>query len=107
MAWCRPGSSHYLNQTWLFYRRIYASLGLNELLNGAPGFPITEQMNNLARRNDSIKIQYADLKINVPMLIFNFFIPKEFKNLVWLSTVIIGNQNVNCDKITLYMQNQS
>ena len=24
-------TSHYLNQWWLFYRRIYASLGLNEL----------------------------------------------------------------------------
>ena len=34
MAWCRPGDkklSHYLNQWWLDYRRIYASLGLNEL----------------------------------------------------------------------------
>ena len=27
--WSAP--SHYLNQWWLFYRRIYASLGLNEL----------------------------------------------------------------------------
>ena len=31
MAWRRPGASHYLNQWWLVYRRIYASLGLNEL----------------------------------------------------------------------------
>ena len=39
MAWRRPGAkplseqapSHYLNQWWLDYRRIYASLGLNEL----------------------------------------------------------------------------
>ena len=31
MAWRRPGSSHYLNQWWLVYRRIYASPGLNEL----------------------------------------------------------------------------
>ena len=31
MAWRRPGVSHYLNQWWLDYRRIYASLGLNEL----------------------------------------------------------------------------
>ena len=31
MAWRRPGTSHYLNQWWLDYRRIYVSLGLNEL----------------------------------------------------------------------------
>ena len=31
MAWCRPGASHYLNQWWLNYQCIYASLGLNEL----------------------------------------------------------------------------
>ena len=31
--WLGPGqaTSHYLNQWWLVYRRIYASLGLNEL----------------------------------------------------------------------------
>ena len=28
-------TSHYLNQWWLVYRRIYASLGLNELINCA------------------------------------------------------------------------
>ena len=27
-------TSHYLDQWWLDYRRIYASLGLNELING-------------------------------------------------------------------------
>ena len=32
MAWCRLGASHYLNQWWLVYRRIYASLGLNVLI---------------------------------------------------------------------------
>ena len=32
MAWCRPGKSHYLKQWWLIYRRIYASLGLSELI---------------------------------------------------------------------------
>ena len=31
MAWRRPGDNHYLNQWWLVYRRIYASLSLNEL----------------------------------------------------------------------------
>ena len=31
MAWCRQKTSHYLNQIWLVYWRIYASLGLNEL----------------------------------------------------------------------------
>ena len=31
MAWCRPGTSHYLNQWELVYRRIYASLGRNQL----------------------------------------------------------------------------
>ena len=32
MAVCRPGDKLcYLNQRWLVYRRIYASLGLNEL----------------------------------------------------------------------------
>ena len=31
MAWCRSDASHYLNQWWLDYQRIYASLGLNEL----------------------------------------------------------------------------
>ena len=32
MAWRRSGMSHYLNQWWLVYRRIYASLGLSELM---------------------------------------------------------------------------
>ena len=32
MAWRRPGVSHYLDQWWLVYWRIYASLGLNELM---------------------------------------------------------------------------
>ena len=31
MAWRRLGDNHCLNQWWLDYRRIYASLGLNEL----------------------------------------------------------------------------
>ena len=31
MAWRRPGDKPYLNQWWLVYWRIYASLGLNEL----------------------------------------------------------------------------
>ena len=31
VAWCRPATSHYLNQLWLMYRRRYASLGLDEL----------------------------------------------------------------------------
>ena len=30
MAWCRSGDKPYLNQWWLVYWRIYASLGLNE-----------------------------------------------------------------------------
>ena len=33
MAWRRPGDSHYLNQWWLIYRRIYASFGPNELMS--------------------------------------------------------------------------
>ena len=33
MAWRRPGASHYLNQWWFVHRRIYASLGLNELMD--------------------------------------------------------------------------
>ena len=32
MAWRRQGASHYLNQWWLVYWRMYASLGLNELM---------------------------------------------------------------------------
>ena len=32
MAWGRPATSHYLNQWWLIYWCIYASLGLNELI---------------------------------------------------------------------------
>ena len=32
MALRRPATSHYLNKWWLDYRRIYASLGLNELI---------------------------------------------------------------------------
>ena len=32
LAWRRPGKSHYLTQWWLDYRRIYASLGLNEII---------------------------------------------------------------------------
>ena len=31
MAWCRLSESHCLNQWWLIYWRVYASLGLNEL----------------------------------------------------------------------------
>ena len=31
MAWAGQATSHYLNQCWLVYWRIYASLGLNEL----------------------------------------------------------------------------
>ena len=31
MAWRRQATSHYRDQWWLDYRRIYASLGLNEL----------------------------------------------------------------------------
>ena len=31
MAWRRQATSHYLNQWWFVYRRIYASLGLTEL----------------------------------------------------------------------------
>ena len=31
MAWRRQATSHYLNQWWLDYRRIYVSFGLNEL----------------------------------------------------------------------------
>ena len=31
MAWRRQATSHYLNQWWLVYWRIYASLGLNDL----------------------------------------------------------------------------
>ena len=33
MAWRRSGDKPYINQWWLVYRRIYASLGLNELNN--------------------------------------------------------------------------
>ena len=33
MAWRRPGDSHYLNHWWLVYRRIYVSLGPNELMS--------------------------------------------------------------------------
>ena len=32
MAWRRPGDKPFLNQWWLVYWRIYASLGLNELM---------------------------------------------------------------------------
>ena len=32
MAWRRQATSHYLSQWWLVYWRIYASLGLNELI---------------------------------------------------------------------------
>ena len=35
MAWRRQATSHYLNQWWFDYRRIYASLGLNELTGPA------------------------------------------------------------------------
>ena len=33
MALPRPGTSHYLDQWCLLYWRIYASLGLNDLIN--------------------------------------------------------------------------
>ena len=43
-AWTAP--SHYLNQWWLIYRRIYASLGLNELtLSSVSPRIITRQRN--------------------------------------------------------------
>ena len=32
MAWCLPGPSHYLNQWWLNFGRLNASLSLSELL---------------------------------------------------------------------------
>ena len=32
MGWRQQATSHYLNQWWLVYWRIYASLGLNELM---------------------------------------------------------------------------
>ena len=31
MVWHRPGENHYLNKRWLAYKRLYASLGVNEL----------------------------------------------------------------------------
>ena len=43
MAWCRSGDSHYLNQWWLDYWRIYASSGLNELKH-AEILPICEYL---------------------------------------------------------------
>ena len=46
MAWRRPGDKPYLNQWWLDYRRIYASLGLNELTRAWP------HCNNLCSRCD-------------------------------------------------------
>ena len=33
MAWRRPGDSHYLNNWWLVYRRIYVSFGPDELMS--------------------------------------------------------------------------
>ena len=36
MAWRRPGDKPLSEQRWLDYRRIYASLGLNELKYGLP-----------------------------------------------------------------------
>ena len=39
MVWCRQATSHYLNQWWLDYRRIYASCGLNELKKTCPSLP--------------------------------------------------------------------
>ena len=38
MAWRRPGAKPYLNQWWLIYRRIYASLRLNELTHAEQNF---------------------------------------------------------------------
>ena len=32
MAWTDQATSHFLDQWWLYYWRIYASLGLNELM---------------------------------------------------------------------------
>ena len=32
MAWRQPGDNNDLNKWWLFYQRIYVSLGLNELI---------------------------------------------------------------------------
>ena len=36
MAWHRPGNKPFLTQCWLVYRRIYASVGLNELTLSCP-----------------------------------------------------------------------
>ena len=32
MAWRCPATSHYLNQWWSFYRRMYVSLSFKELI---------------------------------------------------------------------------
>ena len=37
--WFRSAPSHYLNQWWLVYWRIYASLSLNELTQISPTYP--------------------------------------------------------------------
>ena len=57
MAWCDQATSHYLNQWWLDYRRIYASLGLNELRSfWATNVNVYSffSMHRLATRNDAL-----------------------------------------------------
>ena len=38
-----PAPIHYLNQNWLFYVRMYASLGLNELITSKPKLSTTRK----------------------------------------------------------------
>ena len=64
MAWRRPGDKHYLNQWWLVYWRIYASLGLNELKKKIAW---KSEILKWGRHTDSVK-QQAEI-----YLILDFF----------------------------------
>ena len=50
MAWRRPATSHYVNQWWLVYWRIYASYGLSESTISITS--MTNEVNSSAQWND-------------------------------------------------------
>ena len=57
-------TNHYLNQWWLVYWRIYASLGLNELIRPSPGhhcacrWPVTWWCYDISRHRDDCKFTF-------------------------------------------------
>ena len=58
MAGADQATSHYLNQWWLDYWCIYASLGLNELIKGAPENIFVKVSHHWMDMNKTIEVRY-------------------------------------------------